>query len=144
MRKEFCPMKKFSVLTMMLALTVTSAYAANFGDSLKNAVKNDVKSVKQAVKQDLKNQRTEAQNQRAKQTAEKRNAVIKERDQKINAINEEIKAKEKEIKDVEQNKSMTQTEKTLKLKAYNRQLEGLKSKKENTNKLYNARINAAQ
>lgn len=130
-------MKKFSVLTMMLALTVTSAYAANFGDSLKNAVKNDVKSVKQAVKQDLKNQR-------AKQTAEKRNAVIKERDQKINAINEEIKAKEKEIKDVEQNKSMTQTEKTLKLKAYNRQLEGLKSKKENTNKLYNARINAAQ
>lgn len=130
-------MKKFSVLAMMLALTVTSAYAANFGDSLKNAVKNDVKSVKQAVKQDLKNQR-------AKQTAEKRNAVIKERDQKINAINEEIKAKEKEIKDVEQNKSMTQTEKTLKLKAYNRQLEGLKSKKENTNKLYNARINAAQ
>ena len=135
-------MKKLSILLIAFLLTLSASYAAGFGDSLKNAVKSDLNAVKDSVKQDIKNQADAKKEQRMEQTKAKQSEIIKERDNKINAINKDLRTKEKELQAIQNDKTMTQTEKTLKSKALERQINNLKNTKENTIKLYNLKLNS--
>ena len=133
-------MKKYLILMLALSLGVGGSFAASFGDSLKNAVKSDLNNVKSAVQQDIKTQQQEAQKQKAKENKAKIDAINKERNEKLSPIETEIKAKEAQIKSTKNDKTITETERTIRLKTYQRQLDSLNNKKTNINKLYDAKV----
>ena len=135
-------MKKYLVLMLMLSVGVGASFAASFGDSLKNAIKSDLNSVKSAVQQDVKNQQQEAQKQKAAQNKAKIDSINKERKEKLPPIETEIKAKEAQIKSTKNDKTITETERIIRLNAYQRQLNNLNNKKANINKLYDAKVQA--
>ena len=126
----------------MLSIGVGASFAASFGDSLKNAVKSDLNNVKSAVQQDVKNQQQEARKQKAAQNKAKIDSINKERKEKLAPVETEIKAKEAQIKSTKNDKTITETERTIRLNTYQRQLNSLNNKKANINKLYDAKVKA--
>lgn len=135
-------MKKYLVLMLALSVGIGSSFAASFGDSLKNAVKSDLNNVKSAVQQDIKNQQQEARKQKAAQNKAKIDSINKERKEKLAPVETEIKAKEAQIKSTKNDKTITETERTIRLNTYQRQLNSLNNKKANINKLYDAKVKA--
>ena len=135
-------MKKYLALALMLSIGVGASFAASFGDSLKNAIKSDLNSVKSAVQQDVKNQQQEAKKQKAAQNKAKIDSINKERKEKLAPVETEIKAKEAQIKSIKNDKTITETERTIRLNTYQRQLNSLNNKKANINKLYDAKVKA--
>ena len=121
-------MKKLLTLATVLALSTTVTLAAtSYGTALKNAIKQDVEtskqeakaynaSVKEAVKKDLEAKAKASEEAKVKAATEKKNAKLKEFNSKITELNKE-KAKIQAAKD------MTYTEKALKTKAIDKQLE---------------------
>ena len=135
-------MKKYLVLMLALSVGIGSSFAASFGDSLKNAVKSDLNNVKSAVQQDIKNQQQEAKKQKQAQNKAKIDSINKERKEKLAPVETEIKAKEAQIKSTKNDKTITETERTIRLNTYQRQLNSLNNKKANINKLYDAKVKA--
>ena len=135
-------MKKYLVLMLALSVGIGSSFAASFGDSLKNADKSDLNSVKSAVQQDVKNQQQEARKQKAAQNKAKIDSINKERKEKLAPVETEIKAKEAQIKSTKNDKTITETERTIRLNTYQRQLNSLNNKKANINKLYDVKVKA--
>ena len=84
----------------------------------------------------------EAQKQKAAQNKAKIDSINKERKEKLAPIETEIKAKEAQIKSTKNDKTITETERTIRLNAYQRQLNNLNNKKANINKLYDAKVKA--
>ncbi len=109
-------MKKILTLAMVCALSSSMVFAAsNFGASVKNAVKQDIQStktdLKKAVKQDIDNKTQAKTNAYAAKKAEKSKQI----DAKITELN-------KEMKTVKNDKTITETERTLKTKALQKQI----------------------
>ncbi len=98
-------MKKVLTLIAILALSTSFSYGAN---SLKQQIKNDFKQtksdVKSAIKADVEN------NRKANQQAN--NA---KKQQKISEIDAKIKDLNSQIASVKKDKTITETERTLKL-----------------------------
>ncbi|MPN60762.1 hypothetical protein SDC9_208494 [bioreactor metagenome] len=67
--------------------------------------------------------------------------ITAQKNSKINEINNMIAAKNREISEIKAS-SMTETEKTLRLAALNKQLKYLETKKANTINTYNNKLNA--
>ena len=125
-------MKKYLGLALALCLSVSSVFAASsFGDAFKSAVKSDLNAVKEAVKQDAAAQKEAAQKQKQAQNASKKAQIEKERKEQL-----------KPIETVNNDKTMLQTQKTIKLRAYERQLQSLNTRKTNINKIYDAKLKA--
>lgn len=113
-------MKKILTLAMVLAFCGTSAFAATtLGNSVKNAVKQDITNTKKAIKQDLE---TKSQAQTAASTA-KKEEKIKQIDSKLTELN-------KEMKTVKADKNITETERTLKTRSIQRQIDFYTKQKE--------------
>ncbi len=128
-------MKKLLTLATILALSTTVTLAAtSYGTALKNAVKQDIEtskqeakaynaSVKEAIKKDIETKAKASEQAQIKAATEKKNAKLKEFNSKIVELNKE-KAKIQAAKD------MTYTEKAIKTKAIDKQLEFYKKQKE--------------
>ena len=117
-------MKK--ILTLFVAfmmITGVSLAASNFGSAVKSAVKqditnaksavaSDVNTVKNAVKQDIANQKQAQESTAAAKKAEK----IKQIDTKLTDLN-------KQMATVKADKNITETERVLKIKTLQRQID---------------------
>ncbi len=136
-------MKKYLGLALALCLSLSSVYAASsFGDAFKSAVKSDLNAVKEAAKQDVAAQKEAAQKQKQAQNSAKKAEIEKQRKEQLKPIETEIKEVEKNIKSVNNDKTMLQTQKTIKLRVYERQLQSLNTRKANINKIYDAKLKA--
>ena len=123
-------MKKILALFFTLSLMTSMSLAANsFGSAVKNAVKQDVAntksaikadaaSVKKAVKQDIANTKQAQTSTAAAKKAEK----IKQIDSKLAELNKEMAA-------TKADKNITETERTLKARTLQRQIDFYNSQK---------------
>ena len=119
-------MKKMLTLAMVLALFAPASFAG-FGSSLKNAVKSDVKATKTAVKSDVKATKTgiknavktDIENSKKAQTA----AATAKKTEKLNKINSKLTELNNELTTVKNSKELTETEKTIRTRAIQRQIE---------------------
>lgn len=136
-------MKKYLGLALALCLSVSSVFAASeFGNAFKNAVKSDLNAVKEAAKQDVAAQKEAAAKQKQAQNKAKKNEIEKKRAEQLKPIEAEIKEKQQLIKDTNNDKTLLQTQKTIRVRAYQKQLESLNTRKANINKIYDAQLKA--
>jgi hypothetical protein len=117
-------MKKILITTLALTMISALSYADNsFGTSLKNAVKQDISAtkssvkstvtdIKTAAKQDVENAKQEQATTAAAKKAEK----LKQIDAKLDSLNEELTV-------VKNDKGITETERTLKSRTLQRQID---------------------
>lgn len=77
-----------------------------------------------------------------KNNSEVKNSYIKQRDNEMASIDKSIKLKQAEISKIKSDKSLTDTEKNLKIRSKKMELDKLNAKKVTSYKLYNSRINA--
>ncbi len=134
-----------NVLAILLALIFTTSFAsaattATTGTNLKNAIKKDITSTKEAIKKDLQNADKENKAKREAQNKDRKAALKTKRDNQVNAIDNQIKTKKQQIKEVKKSTTMTETEKNIRVRSYERQIEALESKKAKTNEIYNKGI----
>ncbi len=110
-------MKKVLALATMLALTTSMSFAATtFGNSIKNAVKQDIQNtksdLKEAVKKDMQ---AKAQAQTSASQAKKAEK-IKQIDSKLSELNKEMASTKKD-------KNISETERVLKTRQIQRQID---------------------
>lgn len=117
-------MKKIFTIALMMTMATSVTFAANsFGSAMKNAVKQDIantksmvkttaKDVKTAVKQDIANEKQAQASTAAAKKAEK----IKQIDSKLAELNKEMTA-------TKADKNITETERVLKTKTLQRQID---------------------
>ena len=106
-------MKKLLALGVILTLSTSMSMAAsNYGSALKNAIKQDIQNSKQEIKADID---AKAKANMAASEAKKAEK-IKQIDAKLDTLN-------KELKEVKSSKTMTNTEKTIRMNSLNRQIE---------------------
>ena len=109
-------MKKLLSVSLMTLLLCGSSFAAtNFGQSLKNAVKQDIQATKSDVKQAVKKDIDAKTRANAQAAANKKAEKIKELDSKINSLN-------KELASVKNDKNITETQRVLKVRNLERQI----------------------
>ena len=121
-------MKKMLTLGVILALSTSMTLAAsNYTSALKNAIKQDIEaskqearnynaSVKESFRKDLEAKAKAAEQEQIKITRAKKAQKLSEANAKIAELN-----KEKAL--IERSKDMTYTEKAIKVKALDKQLE---------------------
>ena len=136
-----------NVLAMLLALIFTTSIASaattnNTAVNLKNAIKKDVTTAKESIKKDLQNADKEAKAKKEAQNKDKKAALKSKRDAQIAPVDNQIKTKKQQIKDVKKSTTMTETEKNIRVRSYERQIEALEAKKERINKAYQTGIGA--
>ena len=136
-----------NVLAILLALVFTTSIASastsnSTAVNLKNAIKQDVTNAKQAIKKDLENADKEAKAKRETQNKDKKAALKSKRDAQIAPVDNQIKTKKQQIKDVKKSTTMTETEKNIRIRSYERQIEALEAKKERIDKTYQTSIDA--
>ncbi len=137
-------MKNFLAVLLALVFTtsIASAASATTSTNLRDAIKKDITSTKDAIKKDLQNADKENKARRDAQNKDKKEALKTKRDNQVNAIDNQIKTKKQQIKEVKKSTAMTETEKNIRVRSYERQIEALESKKAKTNEIYNKSIEA--
>ena len=105
-------MKKLLALIMILAVSSSATYASSFWQSIKNAFKQDVRATKQAVRTDIENSKRE----QAAQAAANKQKSLKEVYARKAALN-------KEMREVKADKTITETERTIKVKLLQKQID---------------------
>ena len=137
-----------NLLAMLLALVLTTSVCSaatvktNTGANLKNAIKKDVEATKKAIKADVEraNKDKKAQNKSAnKETKAKLKA---QRDSQVSTIDNQINQKKQQLNTVKKSTTMTETEQTIKTRAYERQIEALEARKARIDEAYKKSIKA--
>jgi len=138
-----------NVLAMLLALILTTSICnaatttkTNIGSNLKNAIKQDVEAAKQAVKSDVEKANKEKQAQNKAANKEKKAKLKQQRDTQVSNIDNQINQKKQQLNTVKKSSTMTETEKTIKTRAYERQIEALEARKARIDETYKKAINA--
>ena len=116
-------MKKLLTLITILAVTSSATYASSFWRSLGNAVKQDVKETKQAIKTDIENSKKE----QAKENEARKKESLKEVNDRLTALNKEMKA-------VKNDKTITETERVIKIKILQKQIDFANQQKKDIQK----------
>lgn len=104
-------MKKLLVLFMALVISSSASYASSFWKSFKNAVKQDARATRQAIKTDINNSKKE----QAEITAARKKESLKEVNNNINSLNKEMVA-------VKNDKNISETERTIKVRLLQKQI----------------------
>ena len=105
-------MKKLLTLITVLAVTASASYATSFWGSVRDAFRQDVKETKQAIKADIENSKKE----HAAEEAARKKEALKEVNDKLTTLNKEMKA-------VKTDKNITETERTIKIKLLQKQID---------------------
>ena len=116
-------MKKLLALIMVLAVASSASYASSFWHSLRNAFKQDVKATKQAIRADIDNSKKE----QAAITATRKKESLKEVNDKLNTLN-------KEMKEVKNDKNITETERVIKTRLIQKQIDFCNKQKKDIQK----------
>ena len=109
-------MKKLLTLIMVLAVTSSASYASSFWKDVKNSFRQDIKATKQAVRTDIENAKKEQEKTQAAETAARKKASLKEVNDRLTALN-------KEMKEVKADKNISETERTIKVKLLQKQID---------------------
>lgn len=130
-----------NVLAILIALVLSTSFASaattnNSLTNLKNAVKQDVTNAKNAIKKDVDNAKAEQKASKEASNKEKKAALKEKRDAQVSEIDKQISTKKSQIKEVKKSTSMTETEKTIRVRSYERQIETLEAKKAKINEIY--------
>ena len=116
-------MKKLLALIMILSVTSSASYASSFWKDVKNSFKRDVNATKQAIKTDINNTKRE---QAAEKAAKKKES--------IKQVNDRITELNKEMRQVKADKNITETERTIKVKLLQKQIDFYKKEKQDIQK----------
>ncbi len=109
-------MKKLLTLIMVLAVTSSATYASSFWKEVRNSFRQDVKATKQAIRADIEKSKIEQEKAQAQEKAAKKKASLKEVNDRKTALN-------KEMKEVKSDKNISETERTIKVKLLQRQID---------------------
>lgn len=116
-------MKKLLVLIMALAVTSSASYASSFWSSLRDAFRQDIKATKQAINADIENVKKE----QAAETAARKNEALKEVNKNLSALNKEMRA-------VKADKNISETERVIKVRFLQRQIDFCNKQKKDIQK----------
>ena len=117
-------MKKALTLILTMTLMTGFSFASNsFGSAVKNAVKQDIRNTKSAVKSDIKAVKTSVKQDIANEKQAQANTAAAKKAEKIKQINSKLAELNKEMKTVKEDKNITETERTLKVRTLQRQID---------------------
>ena len=105
-------MKKLLVLVMVLAVSSSASYASSFWSSVRNAIRQDVKETKQAIRADIENSKKE----QAAETAARKREALKEVNTNLYNLNKEMRA-------VKNDKNISETERVIKVRILQKQID---------------------
>jgi hypothetical protein len=108
---------------MVLAVSTSASYGASFWSSLRNAFRQDIKATKQAIKTDIEN----SKKAQAKANEARKKESLKEVNAKIDALNKEMRA-------VKADKNITETERVIRTRALQKQIDLYKKQKKDIQK----------
>lgn len=117
-------MKKTLTLLFVLSLISSTTLAANsYGTSLKNAVKQDFAAVKTDIKTSAKEVKTAVKNDIANERQAQATTAAAKKAEKIKQIDAKLAELNKEMTSVKADKTITETERVLKIKTLQRQID---------------------
>ncbi len=120
-------MKKLLTLIMVLVVSSSATYASSFWKDLRNSFRQDVKATKQAIRADIENAKAEQEKAQAQEKAAKKKASLKEVNDRKTALN-------KEMKEVKSDKNISETERTIKVKLLQKQIDFCNKQKKDIQK----------
>ena len=109
-------MKKLLTLIMILAVSSSATYASSFWKDVRNSFRQDIKATKQAINTDIENAKKAQEKEQAAQTAANKQKSLKE-------VNDRKAALNKEMKEVKADKTISETERTIKVKLLQKQID---------------------
>ena len=117
-------MKKILTIALVLTISTSLSYAANsFSSSLKSAVKQDIANTKSAVKSDVNSVKSAVKQDIENQKKAQESTAAAKRAEKIAQINSKLDELNKELKAAKTDKTITETERVLKVRTIQRQIE---------------------
>ena len=110
-------MKKVLAVAAIIAMTTSMSFAAtSFGNSFKNAVKQDIQNTKSDLKEAVKKDMEAKTQAKTSASQAKKAEKIKQIDAKLAELN-------KELATVKNDKKITETERVLKMRPIQRQID---------------------
>ena len=116
-------MKKLLTLIMILAVTSSATYASSFWKDVKKSFRQDVKATKQAINADIENSKRE----HAAQTTANKQRALKEVNTNLYNLNKEMRA-------VKADKTISETERTIKIRFIQKQIDFANKQKKDIQK----------
>lgn len=117
-------MKKILTLFMAMTIATSVTFAANnFGNTLKNAVKQDIANTKSAVKTTAKDVKTAVKKDIENEKQAQATTAAAKKAEKIKQIDTKLAELNKELTSTKNDKNITETERTLKTKTLQRQID---------------------
>ena len=116
-------MKKLLVLIMVLAISSSATYASSFWGSVRDAFRQDVKATKQAIRADIENSKKE----QAAATAARKREALKEVNTNLYNLNKEMRA-------VKADKNISETERVIKVRLLQKQIDFCNKQKKDIQK----------
>ena len=120
-------MKKLLTLIMVLAVSSSATYASSFWKDLRNSFRQDVKATKQAIRADIEKSKIEQEKAQAQEKATRKRDALKE-------VNTNLYNLNKEMKDVKADKNISETERTIKVKLLQKQIDFCNKQKKDIQK----------
>ena len=120
-------MKKLLTLIMVLAVSSSATYASSFWKEVRNSFKQDVQATKQAIKSDIEKSKIEQEKAQAQEKATRKRDALKE-------VNTNLYNLNKEMKDVKADKNISETERTIKVKLLQKQIDFCNKQKKDIQK----------
>ena len=108
-------MKKLLVLIMVLAVTSSATYASSFWKELRNSFRQDVKATRQAIRADIENAKAEQEKAQAEEKATRKREALKE-------VNTNLYNLNKEMRTVKADKNISETERVIKVRILQKQI----------------------
>lgn len=120
-------MKKLLTLIIVLAVSSSATYASSFWKDVKKSFRQDVKATKQAVRADIENVKKEQEKEKAAQKAANKQKSLKE-------VNDRLAVLNKEMKEAKTDKNISETERTIKVKLIQKQIDFANKQKKDIQK----------
>lgn len=120
-------MKKLLTLIMVLAVSSSATYASSFWKDLRNSFRQDVKATKQAIRADIEKSKIEQEQAQAAATATRKREALKE-------VNTNLYNLNKEMRTVKADKNISETERTIKVRLLQKQIDFCNNQKKDIQK----------
>jgi len=120
-------MKKLLTLIMVLAVSSSATYASSFWKDLRNSFRQDVKATKQAIRADIEKSKIEQEQAQAAATATRKREALKE-------VNTNLYNLNKEMRTVKADKNISETERTIKVRLLQKQIDFCNKQKKDIQK----------
>jgi len=116
-------MKKLLVLIMVLAVSSSASYASSFWSSVRKAFRQDVQATRQAIQADIEASKKE----QAEVTATRKKEALKEVNSNLYTLNKEMRA-------VKNDKNISETERVIKIRLLQKQIDFCNKQKKDIQK----------